>query len=506
MRKLIFRCTFLTDVVLNATAATEGNNTSLDYVPGANFLGIVARKYNEFKEDAYIVFHSGLVRFGDAHISNNEQRSYKMPASYFVEKGLKLGGDDIAIFINDKISEKTKDEYRSAGRQLKQQRSGYFIENDNKATLQKISKDFALKSAYDRVTRKSKEGQIFGYESLPAQTEWIFAVEIEEEADHLVEAIKQGLQGNQRVGRSKTAQYGLVKIEFLKEEGLAEKIPDSVTNSISIYADSCLAFINVAGQPTLTPSAEDLGFPGAKINWEKSQVITRVFAPWNQKRYVREADRICIDKGSVLILESVDIDQINPKLLQKGIGCFTNEGYGKVLINPGFLETDTDGRAKIKFEMAGQDRSDATVQTDEYGFVILEKNNNFSDDPVYNFLFESYEAGLNEQKILKKVGVFVSNHASKYKNIKPSQWGGIRERATRAKDYADLVKLLFHEDRVDGRDNSQGYLTHGISKDDWSERKRLDTLKKEIEAVYKSGLDVPVFTALLAAAMAKKNK
>ena len=49
MIRQYFRCTFLADVVLNAAAATEGNNRSLDYVPGSIFLGVTAENYGHFR-------------------------------------------------------------------------------------------------------------------------------------------------------------------------------------------------------------------------------------------------------------------------------------------------------------------------------------------------------------------------------------------------------------------------------------------------------------------------
>lgn len=42
MKILQYRCTLCTDVILNVKSATEGNNQTLDFIPGNNFLGIVA--------------------------------------------------------------------------------------------------------------------------------------------------------------------------------------------------------------------------------------------------------------------------------------------------------------------------------------------------------------------------------------------------------------------------------------------------------------------------------
>ena len=70
MKVLNFRCTLLSDVVLNQKSATEGTNVTLDFIPGNCFLGIVAGTlYNTLSkpEEKNLLFHSGKVRFGDAH-------------------------------------------------------------------------------------------------------------------------------------------------------------------------------------------------------------------------------------------------------------------------------------------------------------------------------------------------------------------------------------------------------------------------------------------------------
>ena len=59
-KEYFFKCKFLTPIVLNTTGATEGVlSDTLDYIPGANFLGIIAKNYSEFGEEAFDIFHSG---------------------------------------------------------------------------------------------------------------------------------------------------------------------------------------------------------------------------------------------------------------------------------------------------------------------------------------------------------------------------------------------------------------------------------------------------------------
>lgn len=89
MKTLQFKCKLLSDVILNQRAATEGNQESLTFIPGNCFLGIVAKDYMNFQpQEQAEIFHSGHVRFGDAHPASKDAktRSLHIPASLFYPK------------------------------------------------------------------------------------------------------------------------------------------------------------------------------------------------------------------------------------------------------------------------------------------------------------------------------------------------------------------------------------------------------------------------------------
>ena len=50
MIRIKFECKLLSDVILNQSAATDGNNSTLDFIPGNSFLGIVASHYAEYSK------------------------------------------------------------------------------------------------------------------------------------------------------------------------------------------------------------------------------------------------------------------------------------------------------------------------------------------------------------------------------------------------------------------------------------------------------------------------
>ena len=76
MENIRFKMTFLDSIVLSKTSNTEGNIEPLDFVSGSCFLGIVAKEYDSF-ENPFMIFHSGDVRFGDAHLLHKGKKLTK---------------------------------------------------------------------------------------------------------------------------------------------------------------------------------------------------------------------------------------------------------------------------------------------------------------------------------------------------------------------------------------------------------------------------------------------
>ena len=123
MEKIQFKCELLSDIVLNDSSATEGKRRSLDFIPGNNFLGIAAAQlYEKTDEAAWSIFHSGHVRFGDAHPSINNKRGLRIPASIFHPK---LNGMETGCYIHHL----TKQDANIRAMQLKQCREGFYIFN-----------------------------------------------------------------------------------------------------------------------------------------------------------------------------------------------------------------------------------------------------------------------------------------------------------------------------------------------------------------------------------------
>lgn len=459
---------------MSSTSSTMGNRNSLDFIPGNNFLGIVAKMlYDKEDESTQLLFHSGHVRFGDAHPAYNGIRSIRIPADIYFPK---YNGTEGEAYVYHRIND--FDGVRS--KQLKQGRTGFYALMDNTAIETPITKQFAIKSAYDTARRRSEDQRLFGYESLGKGCDFYFTIELDDVATVYKEAIIKALTGRRHIGRSRTAQYGWVEI---KEEEFRE-CPTMPTkdnsDEVAVYADGRLIFFDEQGTLTLQPTAQQLGFQNGFVEWNKSQIRTFQYAPWNYKRHAFDSDRYGIEKGSVFIVKTTDQTPINDY-----VGAYQNEGFGKVIYNPAILhaESDNNGRATVKFEKGAnaiEDEDKSETKSPQHKYT-----------PLMAYLFSQKQKHDKSNRIYDNVYEWVDRHQKLFQGDSfASQWGTIRGIAMATNDDNKIL------------DNINEYLSHGIAKKKWEERGRHKALKDFLKG--KDNIRELVIT--LASEMGKKCK
>jgi hypothetical protein len=398
-------------------------------------------------------------------------------------KGEKVSDKDCCYLYHKHEREKDN---ASEGKQLKQCRQGFYKFQNNNAQEVEVQKTFAIKSAYDSEKRRSKDMQMYGYQSIDERQTFCFEIDIDDSSEignSLKDKIKDALIGEKRVGRSRTAQYGLVFIEpFSFEE--VQSNPITVKNCITIYADGRLIFLDENGIPIFTPDAAQLGFPNGKILWEKSQIRTFQYAPWNSKRQARDTDRCGIEKGSVFVLS---VDEI-PEALPQYIGSYKNEGFGKIIINPDFLNIKEGKNGLAKYSFIEKNAS-SKVDKKADGKIL-----STYDKVVLDYLQSAQNEEKDNQEIYQLVNQYVKENEKNFisdSETFSSQWGSIRRIAENAKD---LKQELFDKDT--------GYLCSGIAKDKWDDSKR-----REYFEILCNGIRPEIIQRVvinLAAEMAKK--
>ncbi len=250
-----------------------------------------------------------------------------------------------------------------------------------------------------------------------------------------------------------------------------------------------MIFFDNAGNPTFTPLAEDFGIEGGKIDWSKSQIRTFAYSPYNYYRSSFDTERKGIEKGSVIVIKGGKLNNV-----QEIVGYYQNEGFGKVIINPAFFESDESALSTLKFHKANnpfesytQDNSELIDNKDKQLFLFLESRKKTEKD---------------EHNIYQEVNNFVRKYNRDFKDDTfASQWGTIRSLALQYPSKEELHRRLFSNEK-DVNGNKIGYLEHGIAKDKWNERGRKDSL---IDFFNKFDEDVIQFALVnLSSEMAKK--
>lgn len=469
MKRMKFECTLLSDIVLNQSSSSMGNQKSLDFIPGNNFLGIVAKAlYKKESEESLLLFHSGKVRFGDAHPSLGNIRGLKVPAAMYYPK-LKKPSEELYIHHGIANQEILKE------LQLKQCREGFYAFDNKLGKPIYTHKGFTIKSAYDSDKRRSEDGLMFGYEYLSKGLTLYFEIESDIEDEFINEQISKALIGEKLIGHSRTAEFGRVSIKKLDGNGEYKDVTSNATpvtikvdgkeeECVVIYADGRLIFLNENGEPTCQPSVNSLlGKKGkdevGDIVWEKSQIRTFQYAPWNGKRQSYDTDRCGVEKGSVFVVRLKD--GVDCPTESQYVGCYKNEGFGKVIYNPEFLtfKAGKNGDAEYRLENLPKPQKptpkNITPDTDLLKYLVAKQKTSASKKTTYSIVEEEVEI----LAPLFSKGQFAS------------QWSSIRSLAMITPDGNQLKEVV------------EAFLSHGVAEAKWGEmgrKKALDSFMQKL--------------------------
>lgn len=478
MKQIHFKVILKSNIIINERSATEGLHTTLSFIPGNNFLGMAASKlYTTLDpEDAFLLFHSGKVRFSDAMPLHQHCIPVMVkPRVWMVEKG-KKAEDGMRLFSSDLFKNNSTIQYKPA-------KGGYFVLEADQTTLVEyfLKKGQTIKTAYNSEKRKSDDAKLFTYQHMEKGSEWMVSVTADDDvSDTLIEKISNSLEGGQRVGRSSSAEFGLIEMKPIQE--LKKTVGGRWQKGLNyVYAASRLIFTNPAGEPVLEPQVLDFGLSAGKLDYTQSQVGFFRYSPYNGKRKVYDTERVGFEKGTVFCInldEPVDADPL------QFIGSYQHEGFGEVLVNPSFiLQTELLKIKQSKKDEQNEKESKPAIQ----------------NSPLLKYVRDAKAHSDAEMEIDTLIAGFIKDHSSSLKSIGNSQWGSIRAMA--------LAELSKHNAGFKQLHNTIcEYINHGIKADAWSKGNRkghfdkfLKTLSAlpaipeslKVEAVVKVSTQIP---------------
>ncbi len=338
MRELTFKLTLLEDVIVNQRPTNQGGHKSLDYVPGTLLLGAVAaRLYAKLsRSEAWQVFHSGQVQFGDALPLVDEHPCWPLPLCWHEKK------QESAV-VSGSINEARVQNFQHGtfadDAQPKQLRDGYIRADGRKVNIQK---SLRMKTALDPTTGRADDRRLFGYESINAGQSFVARIRASDEVSaELWEQVGAVLaeHGELLLGRSRSAEYG--RAEFWPVElALEPAIAPAQSEQVTLWCLSDVALLDKNGQPSLEPTPAALGLARGEINWKRSFLRFRRYAIWNAHRNGYDLERQVIQHGSVITLQlDSPLTDAERTQLAAGIGLYREAGLGWVSVDPALLAT-----------------------------------------------------------------------------------------------------------------------------------------------------------------------
>lgn len=444
MKTIQIKLTLQEPLVISQSNATEGAHQSLDYLPGATLLGAMAAKhYADLKKAglAYDVFHSGKVRFQNAFPFFAGSQSNPTPLSFHYDKlGNKL---EPLNYLHKHFTD---------GKQGKQHRTGYIVNHQQDLFIYEPSKTLQMRTAIDAKKGTAQEGQLFGYQTLKAGE--CFLAKIDCDTDDLEVTLRSILNKQKEIliGRSRSAQYGRVALEVLPDAENAIQEPviklqnqqKETKNHLVLWLASDMAIYNQYGQPTLSPTLQELGLSaqGTFVS-EKSFVRTRQYAPYNGFRRSYDLQRQVLEKGSILTYQLNEaLSDTDLQTLAQGLGAYTESGLGQVVLDGAIKQLKDSDPKLTEWE---ETKKDSNHQVDSKPTDLINYLNQQHAQTI-----ESSENSIKIDEELQQL-IKLYQSARKYNGAQKgtvcgptkTQWGMIRQSATNTKGSSQLMEVLF---------------------------------------------------------------
>ncbi len=370
MNILPFRIYLEQPVLIAGPSGDPNSVTSLDYLPGSLMRGVLIGRYlrergfdphnNDLaaNPEARRLFFDGGVRCLNAYLlSRGGQRGLPTPQAllYLKKADTEQPYTAYNAAYEEWNEEKRREIEQEAEDQLKRLSSPYCTVSDKeimRLTLApgRVTVHVQRDRALGRATDLPGRGAIFQYEAL-AEDQWFASALLIEQPDDL--ALMQQLLQNKEawLGRSRSANYGRVRIEVDKPVSHWREIGDAELElvvadhplAITLLSDVLLRDIfgvpvsSLAEQPLVEDRIDDrilsayLGFT-VQIDLARSFSAATLAAGFNQTWRLPLPQQPAIKAGSHFIVyprEAMSVEQLR-RLEQRGIGERRAEGYGRI--------------------------------------------------------------------------------------------------------------------------------------------------------------------------------
>lgn len=342
-------------VIATSLLGDPNSSVSYNYLPGSQLRGLFISRYLQThpeienlatNDTCYRLFFNEKTRFLNAYpLSEGKTRCLPTPLSLFRRKNAEYLGDK-AIF--DASHEDWDMEMRhdvEGNSQLKAIKFPFCKISDDSLLYYTPRRTMTIHIQRNR--RKGRalpdDGEIFRYEAL-ASGQWFEGVILVDEASDVVKLEKLFKPTSCWLGRSRSANYGKVKLNLLKIEDNWRETGDQSAEAI-YFDEACRLtllsdFIGLdsKGNPLTRFDNESLeaylGVP-VKIKATHSFSTVRAVGGFNNKWKLPLIQRHAIAAGSVITFipqETLELADVR-RLEAQGLGERRAEGFGRIVFN-----------------------------------------------------------------------------------------------------------------------------------------------------------------------------
>lgn len=400
--------------VLLSTRSGDLNTTDTRlYIPGTTIRGFFAKmlmdklglnENNAHQQSLFKqCFIEDKVSFGPALPFYDEKVFYPFPSHL---QSTKNNENDIYDIFLDGTNELTKPN------------GGFVYVSENKCLTHSVSTRAYFHGSRDRITGKNEDGSIFYYDSIEPNNEFISSLTGPKKLlDALFLDQKEWIG---YIGRSKTSQYGKVKIEIYNNIKSSDEFDFSGEDKIVLSALSPIILVNEQGEPDLSIQniKNYIQFFIPSVNFEIKNIYLRTENVdfFNNTWGTKSKTYIAIKEGSSFLLKFTNNNPSNNELqniINNGIGEFTHLGYGRVNFYRIFDETLTKKELKANVNISN---------------IKIDK----SKDILLKIIDNEYK------KIIEFLGMNNANH--KKPNISPSLCGRMISSLQQYTNQADFIQ------------------------------------------------------------------
>lgn len=483
-----FRLDLEQDAIFSLNAASAGGHRSLDYVPGGALRGVVGRHYDAFGQDAWTVFHSGAVCFGNAYpLLSGVEPAMPIPLSWHHKKGAEHenGGALVAGIVSNLAKAELP------GEKLEQLRENYICSDFRIASPQVQHRQ---KTAIDRYGYgRPRAGALFGYSGLRRGQSFWFDLIFVDVPHALQDQVTSRLtEGPISLGRSRHAEYGRALIARMENAGASPyqaAEPSANQERVSVYLMSDLAPTPRQGDPVEPPSAPLFHLPeGWKLDWKRTYLRGRTYAPFNGAWRLFGQDRRVWEKGSVITFEVPEDDRprlphildVARQLIAVGVGFHRAEGLGRVLIEPWLLAGDSPQPvAAPASSRRAADKSDEPTEPICHAPVLC-----WAKARAYERLLpvaaETLVAAVESDlvKLYRRAEQEAVVAGKDVFEMAPSkaQWGALADEVAGHASRAAIDDALFREPKSRGPEDRGGFCYSGVGAKKWRFEDPMDRL------------------------------